>query len=125
MGGLGANIGGENWEKAKKKTDLIKEYSQNVRLHQKPPMKRKATVEEVKEKTAREKAAEFAKNVPKPKVKSSVTKENLANQKQYESDLDGVMEDIYGENSGTMGASELAELNKKHDAYQAELEKIK
>ncbi len=32
LGGLGANIGNEDWEKAKRKKELIKEYAQNVKM---------------------------------------------------------------------------------------------
>jgi hypothetical protein len=31
MGGLGANIGGEEWEKAKRKLDAAQEYSKSLR----------------------------------------------------------------------------------------------
>jgi Jhy protein len=35
----------------------------------KPPAKKSIVKEQIKEKTSREKALEFARNVPKPKVK--------------------------------------------------------
>lgn len=31
MGGLGANIGGDDWEKAKKKQEQAKEYAKQLR----------------------------------------------------------------------------------------------
>ena len=69
LGGLGANIGSDDWEKAKKKKELISEYAKNIKLQntQKPPSRKRENDDKVKEKTSREKALEFAKNVPKPK----------------------------------------------------------
>jgi len=32
LGGLGANVGGEDWEKAKRKKEAIQEYAKNLRL---------------------------------------------------------------------------------------------
>jgi len=34
MGGLGANIGSEEWEKAKKKLDAAQEYAKSLRQGQ-------------------------------------------------------------------------------------------
>mgnify|MGYP001049657640 FL=1 len=31
MGGLGANIGGENWEKAKRKKEIARQYADNLK----------------------------------------------------------------------------------------------
>lgn len=67
MGGLGANIGGEEWEKAQKKLEQAQTYAENVRQTIKPVTKPRTVAP--RELTAREKAIEFAKNVPKPKVR--------------------------------------------------------
>lgn len=32
LGGLGPNIGGDNWEKAKKKQEAIREYEKNIKI---------------------------------------------------------------------------------------------
>lgn len=70
-------------------------------------------VPEPKEKTAREKAMEFAKNnVPKPKVKARVG--------EMPEDKDG--QRIYGKGSGN---DEFAMLNELHDVYSDEVNKIK
>jgi hypothetical protein len=37
MGGLGANIGGEDWEKAKKKMEAAQEYAKSLRSGQSLP----------------------------------------------------------------------------------------
>lgn len=34
MGGLGANIGGEDWERAKKKVEAAQEYAKSLRSGQ-------------------------------------------------------------------------------------------
>ena len=71
LGGLGPNVGNDEWEKAKKKKDQIQEYAKNLKIMNqvKPQPVQKKKDEKPKEKTAREKALEFSKNVPKPKVK--------------------------------------------------------
>ena len=57
LGGLGANIGGEEWEKAQIKKNMAKQYAEQVRLQAQaqgiPQKQRKAPVKEL---TAREKA---------------------------------------------------------------------
>ena len=67
MGGLGANIGSEEWEKAQKKKEQIASYSEQVRNTVKPVVKPKPPAP--REITARDRANQFAKNVPKPKVR--------------------------------------------------------
>jgi hypothetical protein len=69
MGGLGPNIGSEEWERAQRKKEAALKYAEEVRLNvsqNPPPIKKK---EKPREKTAREKALEFAKNVPRPVAK--------------------------------------------------------
>ena len=80
LGGLGPNIGGEDWEKARSKQKAIQEFAQNIKqfnqFNNMTKDKRqqssdaKPPVQKPKDKTAREKGMEFAKNnVPKPKTK--------------------------------------------------------
>ena len=69
LGGLGPNIGSDEWERAQRKKEAALKYAEEIRLNASanpPPVKKK---EKPKEKTAREKALEFAKNVPKPPVR--------------------------------------------------------
>jgi hypothetical protein len=42
LGGLGANIGGEEWEKAKKKKEAAQEYERRIKSQNmaKPPTKK-------------------------------------------------------------------------------------
>ena len=82
LGGLGANIGGEEWEKAQLKKNAARQYAEQVRMQTQamglPKKDRKAPVREL---TAREKALEFAKNnVPKPKIQPNLAKKNNNNQ---------------------------------------------
>lgn len=68
MGGLGANIGSEDWERAQLKKEQQKQYAEAVRHTVKPvPKPQRAPLP--KEPTAREKALEFARQVPKPKAR--------------------------------------------------------
>jgi len=73
MGGLGANIGGEQWEMAKRKKEIQLQYANNLKSIQAAQPLAKANTRSSrfgvdKDKTARERALEFAKNVPKPKI---------------------------------------------------------
>ena len=69
MGGLGANIGGEEWEKAQQKKIAAQKYAEAIRMNVAAnPLPKKHKAPAPKEKTSREKALEFAKHVPKPKV---------------------------------------------------------
>ena len=57
LGGLGANIGGEEWEKAQSKKQAAREYAEQVRLQtQANPLPKKQKAAPVRELTAREKA---------------------------------------------------------------------
>ena len=69
MGGLGANIGSEKWEIANRKKEIARQYADNLKLINKSSKQTRTPAAPMeKEKTAREKALEFAKNnVPKPK----------------------------------------------------------
>lgn len=69
-GGLGANIGSEDWEKAQRKKEAQQKYAEELRVAVVAnPLPAKKFKPVVKEKTARDKALEFAKNVPKPVVR--------------------------------------------------------
>ena len=61
LGGLGANIGGEEWERAQLKKNAARQYAEQVRMQTQamglPKKDRKAPIREL---TAREKALEFA-----------------------------------------------------------------
>ncbi|CDW76155.1 UNKNOWN [Stylonychia lemnae] len=142
LGGLGANIGNDDWQKAKLKKDTIQDFSQNVKLQNqiiirqtsKPPQPPKP-----KEKTAREKAIEFAKsNVPKPKQKSNSikedknqinnTKDRIENEFGIDENLDdfGTLVDIKANKAQKYQAkNDIALLDMKHQAYLDEVEKIK
>ena len=96
MGGLGANIGSDDWEKAKKKSEQAQEYAKQLRLQNqnKPPPSKPKKEAEPKEKTTREKALEFAKNIPKPKVKKSTQESEEDNEPKRNSDLlNGIIEE--------------------------------
>mmetsp|Transcript_19067 Transcript_19067/g.32545 ORF Transcript_19067/g.32545 Transcript_19067/m.32545 type:complete len:104 (+) Transcript_19067:483-794(+) len=79
MGGLGANIGGEQWEIAKKKKEIALQYANNLKQLNTSQMKGAAnnrlksgnSLVADKEKSSREKAIEFSKNVPKPKQRKA------------------------------------------------------
>ena len=110
------------------------------------PLPKKPSKVPIREKTAREKALEFARNVPKPKnlVKrtDSVSNADRADQNRRDShngmneDIQQVDEEYYdsshgmgGTGTGDPGESEpsheINQLAEKHDAYADELEKIK
>jgi hypothetical protein len=74
LGGLGANIGTEEWEMAKRKKEIQTQYANNlkelnaVQPTSKPLNKISRFGGGDKDRTARDRALEFAKNVPKPKL---------------------------------------------------------
>ncbi len=73
LGGLGANIGSEDWEKARKKQEFFTEYGKQIRMQnlnkQMQGGGKKREGQQPKEMSKREKALEFASRVPKPKIK--------------------------------------------------------
>ena len=126
LGGLGPNLGGEEWEKAKRKQEQIQEYAKQLRnksvSHANGSVKRK---EQPREKTAREKALEFARNVPRPRVKTDIAETSNS---QYGSEqylVDRIEEEPFDENGVTLKEADLEQLNARHDQYQSEIEKIK
>jgi hypothetical protein len=69
LGGLGANIGSDDWSKAQRKKEQAQSYAESVRHTLKPQAPKQPRLPKPKEMSTREKAIEFAKNnVPKPKV---------------------------------------------------------
>ena len=134
LGGLGPNIGSEEWEKARTKQKLIQEFSQNIKSYNQQVVDTKQKSLEPrppkpKEKTAREKAMEFAKhNVPKPKVKPQAQKEESTTQ-EVDHDADHLFSGIQKNGAKTDKGSEaqefLAMLDQRHQAYSDEVQKIK
>lgn len=125
MGGLGANIGTEEWEKKNSKLQAMKQFSSKVKISNKAsnPGPPKIKKEQVKEKSKREKALEFAKNVPKPKIPPK--KQKIVKKKtdldRFEDELMGGLEDIPEEPK----YSQLDELNQKHEHFVNEVNDIK
>lgn len=69
MGGLGANIGGEQWEQAKRKKEIARQYADNLKQMNAIQSQTRSTIQPgSKEVSSRDKAIEFSKNnVPRPK----------------------------------------------------------
>jgi hypothetical protein len=66
LGGLGANIGGEDWEKARRAKEVQAELGRQFRLQNLARQAgAKRSKEPVKEKSRREIAMEFARNITK------------------------------------------------------------
>lgn len=75
MGGLGANIGSEEWEKAKRKKEFYAEFGKQIRMQNltkqlQLPKKEAGSQNIHKEKSTREKAMDYVKSLPRPKAKS-------------------------------------------------------
>lgn len=129
MGGLGANIGTDDWVMRNSKLQAMKNFASKVNVEnrarsQNPPPRRK---EEKKEVSNRKKALEFAKNIPKPKVpekrKSKVKQSNIEqNDDNYgPDDMMGGLEYEPGEPE----YNELDQLNQKHEEYVNEVNNIR
>lgn len=65
MGGLGPNIGTEEWERGRKKQEIYSEFGKQIRLQNlnKQAQVKKAKPERAKELSRREKAIEYANSV--------------------------------------------------------------
>ena len=84
LGGLGANIGGEQWEKAQQKKIAAQKYAEAVRMNVAAnPLPKKNKANAPRERTAREKALEFAKHVPKPKLSRGLDSQADQSDMQY------------------------------------------
>jgi len=127
LGGLGANIGTEEWNSKKEKLARMTEYSKNVTKAcisqgklDKPPMPPKKvipqSVEEAKKKKA--KMIEYSKQIPKPKKIISEPKTEIEEQN----------EEPATENNGPekeFQISEIEKLERQHAEYMEQIEKLK
>ncbi|TNV83972.1 hypothetical protein FGO68_gene1885 [Halteria grandinella] len=128
MGGLGANIGSEEWEKARKKQEFYAEFGKQIRLqNMQKPLQKKTNVE--KEVSRRERALEFARQVPKPKIKQQceqfeeTAKSNGAlGQDEWNFQLQQLQ---MQQNDEEEEQNIMHELDMKHQQYAGELVKIK
>ena len=145
MGGLGANIGSEEWEKARKKLEAAQDYAKSLRQNQillglntsasqstSAQLSFKKKPHDKQEKTARDRALEFAKSIPKPKVKERGAAGGSLNGGQSENNFDdyqdenGVIEEeAFDEYGNTIKGSDFNDLNVRHDMLQNEVDKIK
>ena len=120
LGGLGANIGGEDWERARKKQEFFNEYGKQIRMqNMNRTHRREAQPQTVKEMSKREKAWEFAERVPRPRPKREMGPP------------------VKGETRGEDGEEEVRvmeedeeeemrrNLEERHERYAEEMEKIK
>ena len=71
LGGLGANIGGSQWEIAKRKQEAAQRFANNVKEQNisKGGIPSRPYEEPYRETSNRERARQFAKNIPRPKPK--------------------------------------------------------
>lgn len=131
MGGLGANIGGEDWEKARKKLEAAQDYAKSLRSGQTlssamasgSSFKRKDPKE--KERTARDRALDFAKNIPKPKVGKSTDSVGGHSQQHYDHHPGVIEEEPFDEYGNTLKGSEMNDINARHDNLAHEVDRIK
>lgn len=66
LGGLGANVGSDDWKKAKQKSEMASIYSKNVKEFNKKTIQSRSSFKPKKELTARERGLEFAKKIKRP-----------------------------------------------------------
>jgi hypothetical protein len=80
-----------------------------------------------KEKTARDRALEFAKSIPKPRVKGSGGSINGGNSSENggEEENGVIEEEAFDEYGNTLKGSDFNDLNVRHDLLQNEVDKIK
>lgn len=121
LGGLGADIGSEEWQRRHSKAQAMKEFASKLKTENRakslgPPKQRKIE----KEVSKRDRALQFAKNVPKPtQIRKKVSKGHSA-QDAGSNGLEGL-----DEQPGEPVYDEFEELNKKHEEYLNEVDNIK
>ena len=109
MGGLGPNIGGKEWEEKMFKKNKVGNFAEEVRLLNKglqPIKKPRNSSLDIKRSEAKQKAdkvKEYAKKIPRPKIKKESSKG---------------LNDLKGQ-------EDLENLEQKHNKYNSEIEKIK
>lgn len=122
LGGLGANIGSDDWERAQKKKEQAQSYAEIVRNTMKPAAPKQPRLPKPKEMSSRDKAIEFAKhNVPKPRL--AQPKDDKRAGTQDEQELAAEENLMLGENDEQR--RELEVLDAKNKMYAGELAKIK
>jgi len=124
LGGLGANTNTDEWYKEKGKRDKMLEFSQNVKLFNMQRLPNTETSfkprkEKEKERSRREIALEFAKNIPKPKQRrnSPIEEEPMEDLYTKKSESDMIVN--YG------GSNDLDAFEQRHNFYSAQLQRIK
>ncbi|KAL4491434.1 hypothetical protein ABPG72_008090 [Tetrahymena utriculariae] len=147
-GGLGANIGSDDWKQKKDLQDKKLEYSNQVKyfnqqqLTNLPPSNQRKPMlkEEEKKISSRDKALEFSKNIPKPKAKadkqfteeSNNTKQsnnfyNNPNRYSIDSSLSNQTNTIQSQNSNRYSKqyeSDLDSLERQHLEYLNKIEQL-
>jgi hypothetical protein len=123
LGGLGPNVGADEWQKSKEKKDKMSEFSQNVKMfnaHRATGMENniKPRKDKEKESSKREIALKFAKNVPKPKPKRDISQDDELPEL-------GVQKAQSDKPVNYGGYNDLDELEQKHMQYLAQLERMK
>jgi len=69
MGGLGPNIGGEEWERGRKKQEIYSEFGKQIRLQNMNKQGHKKAKKPPKKLSRREKAIEYANSVLRARPK--------------------------------------------------------
>ena len=71
VGGLGANVGSETWELAKRKKEIAMQYANNLQKINSVNIGKSykpSRFQSEKDKTARDRANDYANNIPKPRL---------------------------------------------------------
>jgi len=135
LGGLGANVGTDEWQERREKLDKMKRFASEVKIqntvkHRDDLRKRAISSEPSKKKTEsnskRAKALSYAKNVPIPKTKkASLETTSASSVRNDEEEDDGYgtySTDYYKEQYG-FNQVELLEMNR--ESYKDQIEKIR
>ena len=120
LGGLGPNVNTAEWQKEREKRDKMAEFSQNVKAFNSRRMPSTETSfkprrEKEKERSRRDIALDFARNIAMPKGKAR--RDNQEDEDDY---------DTPQRRTGNTGINEgLDEYERRHLNYMAQLERIK
>jgi len=130
LGGLGANTNTDEWYSQKEKREKMLEFSQNVKMFnmQRLPVTEtgfKPRKEKEKEKSRREVALEFAKNVPKPKLQQRRDSPSFRGEDEQPSQYLKAKRSDSDMPTHYAALEDLDTYEQRHNFYAAQLNKIK
>ena len=130
LGGLGPNTNTDEWYKEREKRDKMTEFSQNVKVFNAQRIQAtdtdfKPSKDRDNDRSRRDIALDFAKNIPKPKPRKQSPGLDEEEDKQYKNRKRPESESSRANLRLVVGGGDLNELEQRHNQYVAQLQKTK